>query len=90
MSFILPPVVLTVISILIALYLFKKKRRKSKGKWLGNTGRLNLNDEQDMELPLFELKRVANATGNFFRDNKIGEGGFGPVYKVSINFTTQE
>ncbi|KAL1808700.1 hypothetical protein ACET3Z_025690 [Daucus carota] len=84
MSFILPPVVLTVISILIALYLFKKKRRKSKGKWLGNTGRLNLNDEQDMELPLFELKRVANATGNFFRDNKIGEGGFGPVYKGSL------
>ncbi|KAK1389082.1 hypothetical protein POM88_017260 [Heracleum sosnowskyi] len=34
-----------------------------------------------LELPLFELKRVDNATCNFSRDNKIGEGGFGPVYK---------
>lgn len=36
----------------------------------------------DMELPLFDLVTVANATKNFSSANVIGEGGFGPVYKV--------
>ncbi|PQQ01506.1 G-type lectin S-receptor-like serine/threonine-protein kinase [Prunus yedoensis var. nudiflora] len=33
------------------------------------------------ELPLFSLKRVLAATNNFNVANKLGEGGFGPVYK---------
>ena len=34
------------------------------------------------ELPFFSLIKIAEATNNFNIDNKIGEGGFGPVYKV--------
>ena len=30
----------------------------------------------------FTLKQIKAATGNFDPANKIGEGGFGPVYKV--------
>lgn len=40
----------------------------------------NLNYE--LELPLFSLVTVMNATDNFCCENKLGEGGFGPVYKV--------
>ncbi|GKA16246.1 cysteine-rich receptor-like protein kinase 10 [Tanacetum coccineum] len=29
----------------------------------------------------FDLSNIETATKNFFDDNKIGEGGFGPVYK---------
>ncbi|RWW04468.1 hypothetical protein GW17_00032306 [Ensete ventricosum] len=36
----------------------------------------------DLDLPLFDLGTVADATGNFSVENKLGEGGFGPVYKV--------
>ena len=36
------------------------------------------------ELPFFNLSTITAATDNFFIDNKIGEGGFGPVYKVLI------
>ena len=36
-----------------------------------------------MELPLFSFSRVAKATADFSLDNKLGEGGFGPVYKVN-------
>ncbi|XP_059623228.1 G-type lectin S-receptor-like serine/threonine-protein kinase At4g27290 [Cornus florida] len=36
---------------------------------------------QDLELPLFDFETIANATSNFLIDNKLGEGGFGPVYK---------
>ena len=33
-----------------------------------------------MELPLFSYESVSVATGQF--SDKLGEGGFGPVYKV--------
>ena len=38
--------------------------------------------EKDLELPLFDLSSIASATNNFSINNKLGEGGFGPVYKV--------
>lgn len=38
--------------------------------------------EEDLELPLFDLETVSAATDNFSFKNKIGQGGFGPVYKV--------
>ncbi|KAK1376669.1 Non-specific serine/threonine protein kinase [Heracleum sosnowskyi] len=34
---------------------------------------------------LFDFKIIANATGNFSQNNKLGEGGFGPVYKGTLN-----
>ncbi|KAL7588159.1 hypothetical protein Lser_V15G36363 [Lactuca serriola] len=33
------------------------------------------------EVPFFSLNEITKATNNFSIDNKIGEGGFGPVYK---------
>ena len=37
---------------------------------------------KDLELPLFDLLTIASATHEFSDDNKLGEGGFGPVYRV--------
>ncbi|KAB1215254.1 hypothetical protein CJ030_MR4G004193 [Morella rubra] len=37
--------------------------------------------EEDMELPILNLSTIARATDDFSFDNKLGEGGFGPVYK---------
>ncbi|TKY66651.1 G-type lectin S-receptor serine/threonine-protein kinase SD1-1 [Spatholobus suberectus] len=34
----------------------------------------------DMDLPLIDLSTIIAATDNFSEENKIGEGGFGPVY----------
>ncbi|KAL3729977.1 hypothetical protein ACJRO7_027041 [Eucalyptus globulus] len=36
---------------------------------------------EDLDLPMFDLTTLVNATGNFSEDNKLGEGGFGAVYK---------
>lgn len=36
------------------------------------------------ELPLFNFSCVVIATNNFSEENKLGEGGFGRVYKVNI------
>ncbi|KAJ0733954.1 putative non-specific serine/threonine protein kinase [Helianthus annuus] len=44
----------------------------------------NKNDNEDLELPLFGLSTLVKATNDFSKNNKLGEGGFGPVYKVYI------
>ncbi|OEL29188.1 Receptor-like serine/threonine-protein kinase SD1-8 [Dichanthelium oligosanthes] len=36
--------------------------------------------EEDVDLPLLDLAVILAATDNFALSNKIGEGGFGPVY----------
>lgn len=38
--------------------------------------------EDDLELPLFDLATVRAATADYSLANKIGQGGFGPVYRV--------
>ncbi|XP_024962052.1 G-type lectin S-receptor-like serine/threonine-protein kinase At4g27290 isoform X1 [Cynara cardunculus var. scolymus] len=37
--------------------------------------------KQDLELPLFSLSKIVKATSNFSINNKLGQGGFGAVYK---------
>ncbi|KAH9673668.1 Receptor-like serine/threonine-protein kinase SD1-8 [Citrus sinensis] len=44
----------------------------------------NQDQIEDLELPLFELATIANATDNFSINNKLGEGGFGRVYKGTL------
>ena len=39
-------------------------------------------DNKETELAMFDLATIADATDNFSSKNKLGEGGFGPVYKV--------
>ncbi|KAL0001020.1 hypothetical protein SO802_014801 [Lithocarpus litseifolius] len=39
---------------------------------------------EDLELPFFSLATIINATNNFSSNNKLGEGGFGPVYKGTL------
>ncbi|CAI9090994.1 OLC1v1025904C1 [Oldenlandia corymbosa var. corymbosa] len=41
----------------------------------------NLDAPKIEELPLYSFQTLANATDNFDLKNKLGEGGFGPVYK---------
>lgn len=40
----------------------------------------------DLQTGLFSLRQVKAATNNFDIAYKIGEGGFGPVYKVLWTF----
>ena len=36
------------------------------------------------DLSVFSYASIIAATCNFSKENKLGEGGFGPVYKVSL------
>lgn len=45
-----------------------------------NSGERNIDE---LELPLFDFDTITIATNNFSQENKLGEGGFGSVYRVS-------
>ncbi|XP_021902115.1 G-type lectin S-receptor-like serine/threonine-protein kinase At1g11330 isoform X1 [Carica papaya] len=44
----------------------------------------NKNQIRVQELPLFNFEILAAATNNFNPSNKLGQGGFGPVYKGKL------
>ncbi|KAK4605163.1 hypothetical protein RGQ29_013290 [Quercus rubra] len=41
----------------------------------------NEGQKEDLELPFLDLSTIVRATDNFAHNKKLGEGGFGPVYK---------
>ncbi|XP_050287976.1 G-type lectin S-receptor-like serine/threonine-protein kinase At1g11330 isoform X2 [Quercus robur] len=51
-------------------------REEAPSKFHGD----NLDQVKVQELPLFNFEKLASATNNFHLSNKLGQGGFGPVY----------
>ncbi|KAJ9553456.1 hypothetical protein OSB04_017501 [Centaurea solstitialis] len=87
---------LVVLGLILALYIRSKKRSDAErlGKslslppyFLVRAVKVLIKDhhssskEGNIELPLFSLSTIFRATNKFSIDNKLGEGGFGPVYK---------
>ncbi|MBA0594885.1 hypothetical protein Gorai_011774, partial [Gossypium raimondii] len=46
----------------------------------------NKEGKTNQELQFFSLETIAHATNNFAATNKLGEGGFGPVYKNVLDW----
>ncbi|KAF6159041.1 hypothetical protein GIB67_032658 [Kingdonia uniflora] len=70
----------------------KSGNKKKNKEVLINMGNKNPTDfsEANMlgdnsELPFFSVEKLASATNNFSVDNKLGEGGFGSVYKGTFS-----
>ncbi|KAJ8470231.1 hypothetical protein OPV22_024574 [Ensete ventricosum] len=82
-------VILAVFILILALVgccVWRRKKRSMPGMATSFTERHNDEGTEatDLDLPLFDLGTVADATGNFSVENKLGEGGFGPVYKGKL------
>ncbi|KAF6159081.1 hypothetical protein GIB67_032698 [Kingdonia uniflora] len=63
-----------------------RARSKQRGNMENNQPE-NYSDEiqkNEVELPTFDFLTIAAATNNFSLDNKLGQGGFGPVYKGKL------
>ncbi|CAL5393197.1 unnamed protein product [Camellia sinensis] len=48
------------------------------------TSKSLIGGKKEVDLPLFSFASVSLATDNFSDTNKLGEGGFGPVYKGKL------
>ncbi|KAL5061622.1 hypothetical protein RYX36_023359 [Vicia faba] len=68
-------VVFAIIVIILALYIYREKM-----KYKGN----NEGEHDDLDLPFFDLATILEATDYFSNANKLGEGGYGPVYKGKL------
>ncbi|KAJ1383776.1 putative serine/threonine-protein kinase [Sesbania bispinosa] len=68
--------------VIFGLCVWKRKLQKP-----GMTNIYNKNNyynklkKEDLDLQIFDLSDIAKATDNFSSSNKLGEGGFGSVYK---------
>ncbi|CAA7025276.1 unnamed protein product [Microthlaspi erraticum] len=76
------------ICLCMVLTVFNVKRKKLATK---ETLQHDLNrassrkqEEEDLELPFLDLEAIAKATDGFSDRKKLGQGGFGPVYKGTL------
>ncbi|GLT46751.1 hypothetical protein SLA2020_204810 [Shorea laevis] len=73
--------ILVVIGALVISYYIHRGCQNIEGI---RNGTSNEGQNEDMELSLFELAVISRATNYFSSHNKLGEGGFGPVYKGTL------
>ncbi|XP_048425860.1 G-type lectin S-receptor-like serine/threonine-protein kinase At4g27290 isoform X2 [Pyrus x bretschneideri] len=66
---------LLILGLALLFYVWKKQHQK---------GKLGRSQKEDLELPLFDLMTIVSATSNFSIENKLGEGGFGSVFKGTM------
>ncbi|PWA66196.1 S-locus glycoprotein domain-containing protein [Artemisia annua] len=85
-KFILIGVILGVLIIGLGTWLLYACTKKYYSRPIEEGVLLNVGEShtESMELPLFSFSRVAKATAMFSPDNKLGEGGFGAVYKGKL------
>ncbi|XP_020091490.1 receptor-like serine/threonine-protein kinase SD1-8 isoform X2 [Ananas comosus] len=86
---------LTVVAFLLACagcYIWRRRKLRKSGPGT-SASTISFSHEQrkeesiqdsDIELPLFDLGTIAVATEGFSNTNKLGEGGFGPVYRGKL------
>nr|KAJ0217262.1 hypothetical protein LSAT_V11C300118680 [Lactuca sativa] len=51
---------------------------------LADPGILSAEDRKGIDVPFIDFNTILSATENFSLSNKLGQGGFGPVYKHTI------
>ncbi|XVE97511.1 hypothetical protein REPUB_Repub03eG0025600 [Reevesia pubescens] len=86
------PVSLVVILAVAMLYYLRRRKFKSKGELVLRSipsPRINTSSAEHFgsdasHLQVFRFADIKAATNNFSSGNKLGEGGFGPVYKGKL------
>ncbi|RCV17059.1 hypothetical protein SETIT_3G188800v2 [Setaria italica] len=86
---------ITALAILLAVagfFIWKAKKTKARkpgsSTWRAGPrskeGSEGKDHGDDLELPVYDYETIAKATEDFSTENKLGEGGFGPVYKGKL------
>eukprot|EP00262_Sarcandra_glabra_P002758 TRINITY_DN1315_c1_g1_i1.p1 TRINITY_DN1315_c1_g1~~TRINITY_DN1315_c1_g1_i1.p1 ORF type:complete len:684 (+),score=80.56 TRINITY_DN1315_c1_g1_i1:120-2171(+) len=81
-------VVSTVIAVMLIAFIlicFLRRKKKKTRPTIRNHPAIVSEEISSMESLQFDFDTIAAATDNFSEDNKLGEGGFGPVYKGRLS-----
>ncbi|PPS20170.1 hypothetical protein GOBAR_AA00372 [Gossypium barbadense] len=85
LAIILATVIVVLLGFLLLVYHLRRSRRKLKEVEDNNLYDGEDEDEnEDMDVAVFEFGTIAQATDSFSFMNKLGQGGFGPVYKGTL------
>ncbi|KAH6786536.1 S-locus lectin protein kinase family protein [Perilla frutescens var. hirtella] len=76
--------VMGVVLLVLGLSLYMWRRKRKNFKMMGEEGKCTGGDDNHSDLPFWDLSVILKATNYFSSDNKLGEGGFGPVYKGKL------
>ncbi|KAL4019700.1 hypothetical protein IC575_018456 [Cucumis melo] len=77
-------VIILVVAIFIILRLRKRKNRKSTDKFEGVVIGDTTDEISSVETIQFDFETIKIATNDFSSENKLGQGGFGAVYKGKL------
>lgn len=81
-------IMFTLIMIILGVAIYRNRRKKPEKRVMNPVfsfkNHTDSNESEDIDIPIFDLSTIANATNNFSIDNKLGQGGFGPVYKGKL------
>lgn len=81
-------IMFVLIMIILGASIYRNRRKKLETPVMNQVfsfkNHTDSNENEDIDIPIFDLSTIANATNNFSIDNKLGQGGFGPVYKGKL------
>lgn len=72
------PIIVSVLLFCVALFFLRRRLRERSDRVVEATGGSEILDAESLQ---YNLSEIQAATNNFSACNRIGEGGFGPVYK---------
>ncbi|KAK8464375.1 hypothetical protein PHAVU_011G194300 [Phaseolus vulgaris] len=73
-----------IIVLCLSLYCFWHRKRLIKGLPLPSFRKIQSEEMWNTDLPRIPLITILQSTDNFSEASKLGEGGFGPVYKGTL------
>ncbi|XP_061336689.1 G-type lectin S-receptor-like serine/threonine-protein kinase At4g27290 [Gastrolobium bilobum] len=71
-----------IVMLLILTFIYRRRKTIKEKPWARQKN--DESKEEDFDLPLFDLASIAHTTDDFSSDKKLGEGGFGPVYRGTL------
>ncbi|KAK7262697.1 hypothetical protein RJT34_30273 [Clitoria ternatea] len=74
---VLLPVFLLILVIVFAITYIHRRKRKLREK----TESTSKEKKEDLELPCLDFATIVRATNDFSSEKRLGQGGFGPVYR---------
>ncbi|TVU19978.1 hypothetical protein EJB05_36163 [Eragrostis curvula] len=78
----IPAAASLLVFLIVALYLRKRTRKPQRHAQMASVKGHGADEEmRSSQLLLYDLSTLSAATHNFSEESKLGEGGFGPVYK---------